>query len=356
MHDSLAPHAVTLRQLQYLVAVAELGGFGRAAGACHVSQPSLSAQVALAEQQLRVQVFERSRRGVRVSAAGSVVLERARAVLATARQLEDAARQLTDPFSGTLRLGVIPTVGPYLLPDIVPIFRRAYPRLTVQWTEERTPTLVRMVTDGQLDAAIVALDTGLEGLEHRRLSFDPFVLAAAKDNPVTANPKPARLRDLAGSEVLLLEDGHCLRDQALSLCDAAGVRESNFRATSLATLVQMVSAGPAVTVLPSLAVPVENRRGQLAVRAFAAKDSGRTLVLAWRKGSALREALAEVASTVHEGLAGTAGSAAADPATSPRTSPSRDSSAPHSRERPARSSPRIRQAPAPARTTGRSRD
>ncbi|MEQ1897329.1 MAG: LysR substrate-binding domain-containing protein [Vicinamibacterales bacterium] len=302
MSDSFAPHAVTLRQLQYVVAVADLGGFGRAAAVCHVSQPSLSAQVALAEQQLRVQVFERSRRGMRVSAAGGVVLERARAVLAAARQLEDAAVQLTDPFSGTLRLGVIPTVGPYLLPDLVPIIRGAYPRLTVQWTEERTPTLVRMVNDGQLDAAVVALDAGLEHLEHRRLSFDPFVIAAAKGNPVATNPRPARLKDLDGQEVLLLEDGHCLRDQALSLCDAAGARESTFRATSLGTLVQMVGAGSSVTVLPLMAVPVENRRGQLAVRAFASKDSGRTLVLAWRKGSALREALAAIATALQKGL------------------------------------------------------
>ena len=300
--DFFAPCAVTLRQLQYLVAVADLGGFGRAAAACHVSQPSLSAQVALAEQQLRVQVFERNRRGVRVSAAGGVVLARARAVLAATRQLEDAAVQLTDPFSGTLRLGVIPTVGPYLLPDLVPIIRSAYPRLTIQWTEERTPTLVRMVNDGQLDAAIVALDTGLEQMDYRRLSFDAFVIAGAKGNPVVANPRPARLKDLDGKEVLLLEDGHCLRDQALSLCDAAGARESAFRATSLGTLVQMVSAGSSVTVLPSMAVGVENRRGQLAVRAFASKDSGRTLVLAWRKGSALREALEAIGATVQKGL------------------------------------------------------
>lgn len=300
--DSFAPHAVTLRQWQYLVAVADLGGFGRAAAVCHVSQPSLSAQVALTEQHPRVQAFERSRRGVRVSAAGAVVLERGRAELAAARQLEDAAVQLTDPFSSTLRLGVIPTVGPYLLPDLVPLIRSAYPRLTVRWTEERTPTLVRMITDGQVDAAIVVLDSGLEHMEHRRLSFDPFVIAGATGNPVATKPRPARLKDLDGKEVLLLEDGHCLRDQALSLCDAAGARESAFRATSLGTLVQMVNAGSSVTVLPSMAVPVENRRGQLAVRAVAAKDSGRTLALAWRKGSAQREALGAIATTVQKGL------------------------------------------------------
>lgn len=306
MVPAFAPHAVSLRQLQYLVAVADLGGFSKAAVACHVAQPSLSAQVAHAESQLGVQVFERSQRGVRVSAAGAAILAQARLVLNAARHLEDIAAQMTDPFTGTLRLGVIPTVGPYLLPEIVPLLRAAYPKLTMQWTEERTPTLIRLLHDGQLDAAILALDASVEGLAYARLTFDPFVIAAAKDNPVIASPKPAKPRELDGAEVLLLEDGHCLRDQALSLCDSAGAREGDFRATSLATLVQMVSAGPAVTVLPAMAVPVENRRGQLAVRAFAPKSPGRTLVLAWRKGSALKPALDAVAATMRDGLAGAA--------------------------------------------------
>ncbi len=344
MAQSFAPHAVSLRQLQYLVAVADLGGFGRAAAACHVAQPSLSAQVAQAESLLGVQVFERSQRGVRVSTAGATILEQARTILNAARHLEDIASQLTDPFTGTVRLGVIPTVGPYLLPEIVPALRVAYPRLTMQWTEERTPSLVRLLHDGQLDAAILALDESLEGLAHARLAFDPFVIAAAKGNPVMAGHKPAKPRDLDGAEVLLLEDGHCLRDQTLSLCDAAGAREGDFRATSLGTLVQMVSAGPAVTVLPAMAVPVENRRGQLAVREFAPKSPGRTLVLAWRKGSALKTALEAVAATIRNGLAESA-----------RRSPSSDSSAPGPTETPGRSSPRTRRAPAPARTTARSR-
>lgn len=302
MTPGFTPHGVSLRQLQYLVAVADLGGFGKAAAACHVAQPSLSAQVAHAESQLGVQIFERGRRGVRVSAGGAAILAQARVVLNAARQLEDTAAQMTDPFSGTLRLGVIPTVGPYLLPEIVPMLRAAYPRLTMQWTEERTPTLVRLLHDGQLDAAILALDGSVDGLAYARLTFDPFVIAAARDNPVTVSRKPAKPRDLEGAEVLLLEDGHCLRDQALSLCDAAGAREGDFRATSLATLVQMVSAGQAVTVLPAMAVPVENRRGQLAVRAFAPKSPGRTLVLAWRRGSALKTALEAVSDTLRNGL------------------------------------------------------
>lgn len=344
MSHAYQPHAVSLRQLQYLVAVADLGGFGKAAEACHVAQPSLSAQVALAESQFGVQVFERSQRGVRVSSAGATILEHARAVLTAARHLEDVAGQLTDPFTGTLRLGVIPTVGPYLLPDVVPVLRKAYPRLTMQWREERTPTLLRLLEEGQLDAAILALDHNVEGLAYARLAFDAFVLAAAKDNPLLASHRPARPNELDGQEVLLLEDGHCLRDQALSLCDRAGARESDFRATSLATLVQMVSAGDAVTVLPAMAVPVENRRGQLALREFAPKTPGRTLVLGWRKGSALKAALDAVAATIREGLAA--------PARTPRPT---GSSAPGPTETPARSSRHTRRAAAPARTTARSR-
>ena len=339
-----APHAVSLRQLQYLVAVADLGGFSKAADACHVAQPSLSAQVAQAEAQLGVQVFERGQRGVHVSAAGAAVLEQARVVLNAARHLEDVAAQLTDPFTGTLRLGVIPTVGPYLLPDVVPILRAAYPKLTMQWTEERTPTLIRLIDEGQIDAAILAQDSNIEGLAHARLTFDPFVIAAARQNPLLASHRPARPADLDGAEVLLLEDGHCLRDQALSLCDRAGARESDFRATSLATLVQMVSSGNAVTVLPAMTVPVENRRGQLGLREFAPKTPGRTLVLAWRKGSALKGALDAVAATIRDGLARL-----------PRTPLLPDSSAPRPTETPARSSPRTRRAGGSARTTARSR-
>ncbi len=341
---NVLPLAVSLRQLQYLVAVADYGGFGKAAAACHVAQPSLSAQVAQAEAQLGVQVFERGRRGVRVSAAGEALLDQARIVLGAARHLEDIAAQLTDPFTGTLRIGVIPTVGPYLLPDIVPMLRSAYPKLTVQWTEERTPTLVRLIDEGQIDAAILAKDKSVEPLTHARLTFDPFVIAAALDNPVMASHKPARPGELDGAEVLLLEDGHCLRDQALSLCDAVGARESDFRATSLATLVQMVSTGTAVTVLPTIAVPVENRRGQLGVRPFAPQSPGRTLVLAWRKGSALKSALETVAATIREGLARL-----------PQTPPSTGSSEPDPRAAPARSSPRTPPPAASARRTARSR-
>jgi LysR family hydrogen peroxide-inducible transcriptional activator len=296
------PSTVSLRQLQYIVAVADLGGFGRAARECHVAQPSLSAQVAQAEEALGVQIFERSRQGVRVSAAGAALVEQARRVLGAQRELEEVASHLRDPFHGTFRLGVIPTIGPYLLPQISGSLTRAYPHLTIVWREDRTASLVQQIKDGSLDGAIVALESDIDHLEHVTLAWDPFVLAAAPGHPLARRDQPVKLSDLAGINVLLLDDGHCFRDQAWSLCAPRGAREMSFRATSLATLVQMVGTGSSVTLLPSLALPVENRTHRLCVRPFSPPGPGRTLALVWRRESALGEALKGVAGTIRVAL------------------------------------------------------
>jgi LysR family hydrogen peroxide-inducible transcriptional activator len=301
----LATLPISLRQLQYVVAVADLGGFRRAADACHVAQPSLSAQVAQVEQALGVQIFERNRRGVRVAAAGAPLIEQARRVLMAARDLRELARQLVDPFQGTLRVGVIPTVCPYLLPEVTPALTRDFPNLSIVWSEERTNRLVRQAQDGTLDAAILAAESEMGDLDHVSLGRDAFVLAAAPGHPLVQPKKPATAAALHGATVLLLEDGHCLRDQTLGLCARAGASELGYRATSLSTLVQMVSTSAGVTLLPSLALPVENRRGQLRVRAFARPGPGRTLALAWRRGSALRVPLGTIADTIRVALAHT---------------------------------------------------
>jgi LysR family hydrogen peroxide-inducible transcriptional activator len=292
----------SIRQLQYIVAVADLGGFRRAAEACHVSQPSLSAQVAYAEGALGVQIFERDRRRARVSRAGALVVEHARRVLLAMRDLQDAARQAGDPFRGTLRVGVIPTVCPYLLPEVAGPLAHAYPHLTVLWSEEKTRRLVGQLNDGALDAAIVAAEADLGGLEHTVVGRDAFVLAAPHGHPLVRGRGPARADALKGARVLLLEDGHCFRDQALAWCANAGAAAAGLRATSLATLVQMVDATAGVTLLPALAVPVENRGRRLAVRPFAEPGPARTLAVAWRKGSALRMPLAAVAGVIREAL------------------------------------------------------
>ncbi|MGE4056863.1 MAG: LysR substrate-binding domain-containing protein, partial [Vicinamibacterales bacterium] len=242
---------VSLRQLQYIVAVADSGGFRRAAESCHVAQPSLSAQVARVERALGGSLFERNRRGVRVSAAGAVVLAQARSVLIAADDLLETARQAADPFRGTLRLGVIPTISPYLLPEIAPALAAAFPDLAIVWREERTAHLVADISQGAIDAAVLALEADLGDLDHVELGRDPFVLAAHPGHPLVASAAPATPDRLEGAEVFLLDDGHCLREQALGLCTRAGAQEAGFRGTSLSTLVQMVSASAGVTLLPS---------------------------------------------------------------------------------------------------------
>lgn len=293
---------VSFRQLEYVVAVADGGSFRHAAEACHVAQPSLSAQIALVEEALGVRLFERGRRGVRITPAGEAVVAQARQVLVGVGDLRTIAQQYSDPFRGTLRIGVIPTVGPYLLPFIVPPLAKAYPRLTLLWHEERTPVLVQRLGEGTLDAAVMALEADIGSCEYAVLGRDPFLLAAAPAHPLVRSRKPADPAELDEMPLLLLNEGHCFRDQVLTLCEGAHahVRRMGFEATSLSTLVQMASAGTGATLLPKLAVAVENRRGQLRVRAFTPPAPGRTLILAWRRGSALRPALSRLADTMRK--------------------------------------------------------
>ena len=294
---------VSLRQLQYIVAVAEHGGFRRAAEACHVAQPSLSAQVALAEELLGVRVFERDRRHVRLSPAGEALVQQARRVLVAANDLCELAQQFSDPFRGSLRVGVIPTVGPYILPEIAPALARSFPDLTLLWSEERTGVLMHALNDGGLDGAIVALEADLGECEHTVLGRDPFVLAASPDHPLVRGDHAVTLQELDGAPVLLLDDGHCFHEQVSSLCAQARANQMSFRSTSLSTLVQMASAGTGVTLLPSLALAVENRRSQLGIRTFAPPGPGRTLALAWRRGSVFRMPLDRLAETIRASLA-----------------------------------------------------
>ncbi|HET6164443.1 MAG TPA: LysR substrate-binding domain-containing protein [Planctomycetota bacterium] len=294
----LTPHPMTLRQLQYVVAVADRRSFRGAAEACRVAAPSLSAQVADLEAALGVKLFERDRRRVAVTAAGTALVARARELLASADALADAARDLGDPFGGTLRIGVIPTVGSYLLPDAAPKLRAAFPRLAVAWVEEKTPVLLERLAKGELDGAVVALDAEVAGLPRVVLGEDPFVFAAAASHPLAASARPIATAQLEGERVLLLDDGHCFRDQALELCARAGAEEAAFRATSLATLVQMAAAGLGVTLLPSLALALENRGGALRVRRFAPTAPSRTLALVWRRGAARDATLERVGATL----------------------------------------------------------
>jgi LysR family hydrogen peroxide-inducible transcriptional activator len=310
----LGPQPITLRQLQYAVAVADLLSFRRAAEACLVSQPSLSAQLSELESALGVRLFERDRRRVLITPAGHELLVRARRVLLEAEDLLEAARALGDPLSGTLRLGVIPTVSPYLLPEATPLLRERHPRLTLAWVEEKTAELVARVTQGALEGALVALESDLGGLERAVIAEEAFVLAMPPEHRLARGTAALSLGDLEGSQVLLLDEGHCLREQALSLCVRAGAREGSFRATSLSTLAQMVAGGAGVTLLPRLAVEVERRRARLARRNFARPAPHRTLALCWRKRSPLAPALLAVAETLRLACASVARAARVPPA------------------------------------------
>ena len=294
----LAPHAFSLRQLQYAVAVADTLSFRKDAEACHVAQPSLSAQLALLEESLGVRLFERDARRVELTPAGRSLVERARRLLGSADELVEAARTLADPFAGTLRVGVIPTLAPYLLPEIAPLLRARYPKLAFVWSEEKTPVLAERLARAELDCAIVALEAEIGNVASFVLGKDAFLFAAAPSHPLAAGDRPLAAKQLEGERVFLLDDGHCFREQALSYCSRAGAEEAGYRATSLSTLVQMAAGGAGVTLLPSIAVALENRRGALTIRPFAPKVPFRTIALVWRKSAALEATLGAVGATL----------------------------------------------------------
>lgn len=339
------PHPFTLRQLQYAVAVAEELSFRRAAERCHVSQPALSSQLAALETALGVRLFERDRRRVLPTAKGRELVERARRALLSADDLVEAARQAADPLSGTLRIGVIPTISPYLLPKVAPRLRARFPRLAITWIEDKTEVLVKSLDEGTLDAALLALEAEIGDVARDVIATDPFVLATPKGHPLGIASGPASPADLRGASVLLLDDGHCFREQALAICGAAKARELEFRATSLSTLVQMVAGGAGVTLLPALSVPTEARRAEIEVRPFAEPPPHRTIALVHRKRSALGPTLALVAAAIRGVPRGDATPSSSSPpraSARPRPTPSRrqPSRAPRPRGSRARASAR----------------
>lgn len=293
---------ISLRQLEYVVAVADTLGFHRAAERCHVSQPTLSTQIQQVEDVLGVRIFERDRRGVLVTKSGEEIVARARRVLADVADVLAAATRARDPLKGTFRVGVIPTIAPYLLPDVTPAIHARYPDLRLVFREEKTELAMHELHDGKLDFNLVALEADLGEHESAIVAHDPFVVALPHGHPLAAK-KRVDLADLENERVLLLDDGHCFRTQALGLCAKTGAREADLRATSLSTLVQMVSTVGGVTLLPKLSVAVENRRGQLDVRAFVPPVPTRTLALVWRTSSPFAEAFQAIAEAMRDALA-----------------------------------------------------
>lgn len=279
----------SIRQLEYAIAVSDALSFRRAAEACHVSQPALSAQIQELESLLGVRLFERDRRKVIVTDVGREVIHRARAVLLAADELVSATQVYHQPLTGVLRMGVIPTIAPYLLPRILPRVRKQYPELRLLLIEDQTHNLVRRLSEGELDLLLLALEADLGEAETYPLFEDPFMLATPANHPL-AGKRSITESDLAGQQVLLLEDGHCLRDQTLSVCNAGGAEErDDFRASSLGTLVQMVAHGIGVTLLPGMAGEATPRQSQLKILPFSKPPPFRTICFAWRKTSPRKE-------------------------------------------------------------------
>lgn len=293
---------LSLRQLQYALAVNETRNFRRAAERCAVAQPSLSAQLAALEDALGLRLFERGRGAVLPTAAGQALLPRFAELLRLASELVPAASALRDPLAGPLRLGLIPTIAAYLLPELAPALRAAFPRLQPQWTEAPTATLVERLEQGQMDGAILALEADLGSLESVPLGRDPFLLALPREHPILRRRGTLSLDSLQGERLLLLEDGHCLRNQALAVCSRAGIEELGYRATSLPTLLQMVASGAGLTLLPRLAAATEAGRADIALRPLKAPAPYRTLVLAWRSGSHAAPALRRLAKVAQAAL------------------------------------------------------
>ncbi|RPI14121.1 MAG: DNA-binding transcriptional regulator OxyR [Lysobacterales bacterium] len=289
---------MNLRDLRYLVALADEKHFGKAAERCFVSQPTLSAQIRKLEEYLGVPLVERQPKRVALTETGVRIVERARRLLQEADAIVDLAKTDRDPLSGPLKVGLIPTVGPYLLPHVATRLRRDLPRLKLMLYEHQTAPLLEKLRAGELDVGILALPVPADGLETAELYDEPFALAVPAGHPL-AEREHVRIEDLRGETVLLLEDGHCLRDQALEVCSRVRVQEpQDYRATSLETLRQMVAAGHGITLLPDLAAesPVGAARG-LRILPFGKPAPARTIGAVWRKSTtrgAAIEAVAEV--------------------------------------------------------------
>jgi LysR family hydrogen peroxide-inducible transcriptional activator len=287
---------MNLRDLRYLVALADHRHFGRAAAACFVSQPTLSTQIRKLEEEFGVPLVERAPRRVMLTPAGRDIAERARRVLSDVEQMKEAARRTQDPEAGTVRLGLFPTLGPYLLPHVVPRIRERFPRLELLLVEEKTEVILRQLREGRLDAGVLALPLHDDQLHIEFLFEEPFLLAVPDSHPYARRASIA-LKDLANESLLLLEDGHCLRDQALDVCELTGAGEkAGFRATSLETLRQMVAANVGITLLPVLAVkPPVPRSDNMQLLRFRDSNPNRQIAMVWRKSSAMGEFLIRLA-------------------------------------------------------------
>ena len=292
---------ITLKQLRYLAALAEHRHFGRAAEACAITQPALSMQIRDLEKDLEVDLVERRPGEVILTEVGAEVARRAEHVLTAARDLTDFARHSGRLLTGRLRLGVIPTLAPYVLPQILPALQRRFPEVRVELRETQTGNLIEELARGALDAVLLALPLEENEFETLPLFDDPFLLAVPAAEAREQSMVDAR--DIDPRRLILLEEGHCLRDQALAFCGTRIETASGLGATSLSTVIQMVANGYGITLLPRIALPVEARDKRVKVLRFRAPEPARQIGLAWRRTSPRKADFAALGKIVREQFA-----------------------------------------------------
>ena len=286
---------VTHKQLRYFDALARHGHFGRAAESCAISQPALSMQIKELEETLGGVLLERGARHVGLTQFGEEIAQRARDILRSVDELGDFARASRDQLAGRLRIGMIPTIAPYLLPTVIGTLTRMHPELDIHVRETVTPKLIQELTESRLDTAIVALPVSEPSLTEVALFAEDFLLVRPAEDAGTPVPSSKKLREM---RLLLLEEGHCFRDQALSFCNLQSPPREVLDASSLSTLVQMVGAGIGVTLIPEMAVAVETRSASVSVARFKNPQPSRTIGMVWRKTSPLARQLTQISEVV----------------------------------------------------------
>ena len=291
---------LTLRQMRYFDALARTLHFGKAAAEAHISQPALSVQIMDMEEHLGVKLVERSRGDITITPKGEEVLQHVRAILLEVERLEEAARKTSGALEGLVRIGIIPTVAPYLVPRLVPHLRTHHALIEIELKETVTDRLLADLAARKLDAVIAAIPVVGEGLETCHLFTDRFFMATAKSNDkVLVSPVNEGQVDM--DRLLLLEEGHCLRDQALAVCDTAGKRSLvNYGATSMATLLQMVSHDMGMTLIPEIAIPTETMRNNLRIVPFGDPAPAREIGLVWRMASGRKGDIAALADAIRQ--------------------------------------------------------
>ena len=294
---------MTLQELKYLVALADHGHFGRAAEACFITQSTLSTQIKKLEDFLGVTLFDRSLKRVTPTPIGKEILQAARSIVEEAERIRDLAKHAQDPMVRTLHLGVIPTLGAYYLPHALTLAHKKHPGLRLLLREETTPQILEHLLDGKLDAGLLALPVTDDALRVEPLFYEPFYAALPAGHPL-AKKEVLKVADLIAEKLLLLDEGHCLRDQALDVCGAGTAGREEVRATSLETLRQMVGMGLGLTLLPALAVDAGPRVSKKAVeiRPFKAPPPGRTIGLVWRRRAPFPETFERLATTLKASL------------------------------------------------------